>query len=91
MQQPALRQNGQKEVTIRIGFHLDLRELARIATRDWFGNREYLPKTQREFEAKIRYDLFLYGCIDDGFEYAKDEVEEFMDGIKLLYPNHEWE
>jgi len=91
MQKPTLRQNGKKEITLKIDFHFDLRHLARVATRACYGNREYLPKTQKEFEEKIRYDLFSYGCIDDGFEYTEDEVREFMDDIKQLYPNHKWE
>ena len=90
MQKPTLRQNGKKEVTLKINFHLDLRELARIANRACLGNREYLPSTQREFERKIRYNLFSYGCIDDSFAYTEDEVKEFMDDIKQLYPNYEW-
>ena len=91
MQKPTLRQNGKKEVTLKIDFHFDLRELARIATRACFGNRKYLPKTQREFEEKIRYNLYQYGYIDDSFDYAEYEVGEFMNDIKQMYPNYEWE
>ena len=91
MQKPTLRQNGKKEITLKINFYFDLRELARVAIRACYGNRKYLPKTQKEFEEKIRYDLFSDGCIDDSFEYSEDEVEEFMDDIKQLYPNYEWE
>ena len=90
MQKPTLRQNGKKEVTLKIDFHFALKDLAKIAIRACHG-REYLPKTQKKFEEKIRYYLYCYGCIDESFKYPEDEVEEFMNDIKRLYPNHDWE
>ena len=54
MQKPTLRQNGKKEVTLKIDFHFDLKDLAEIAIRACRGSREHLPKTQKKFEEKIR-------------------------------------
>ena len=90
MQKPTLRQNGKKEVTLKINFHFCLRDLAEIALRACFGSRDYLPKTQSNFEKKIRYYLYQHGCIDENTNYSEDEIKEFMDAIKQLYPNYEW-
>lgn len=105
MKKTTLRKNGKKEITFRVDFHFDLTELARVAIRA-FPSRDYMPKTQqrdsvsrgslgtsraqKQFEEKIRYYLFQSGCIVEDFEYSDEEVEEFMNDIKQLYPNHEW-
>ena len=82
MQKPTLRQNGKKEITLKIDFHFALKDLAKIAIRACHGSREYLPETQKKFEEKIRYYLYCYGCINESFEYAENEMEEFMNDIK---------
>ena len=66
MQEPTLRQNGKKEVTLKINFHFDLKELAIIAMRV-FHSPDYIPKTQKKFEEGMRFYLYQSGCIDVDF------------------------
>ena len=90
MQKPTLRRNGKKEVILRVDFHFNLRDLAEIAITACHS-RNYFPDTQKKFEEKIRFYLYQPGCIDETNDYPEDEIKEFMDDIKQLYLNYEWE
>ncbi len=92
MKRPTLRGNGKKEITLKISFHLSLEDLAEIALLTFHGDVDFFPKTQQEFEERIRYYLYEKGCICETLyeDYTVKEVEKFAEYIVKLYPSFDW-
>lgn len=100
MQKPTLRQNGKKEVTLRVDFHFCLQDLAilvlkqpkyRVQLLEKPGDFEITLESQKLFEKQIRDYLWKYGFIDEDFEFTQEDLNAAINAIKKLYPNHEWE
>lgn len=99
MQKPTLRQNGKREVTFKVSFHLDIKELAILLLKQPEYQLQLLEqpedykikiKSQKLFEEQIRNYLWEHGFIDEDFEFTEDELNAAIDAINNLYPNYEW-
>ncbi len=80
------------EVTFKVSYHLDLKELAILLLKQpgFSANCDKLMKSQKNFEQKIRYYLWSNGLIDEDFTYTEEELNTAMDMIRQLYPSYEW-